>query len=210
MRDEEILGMYNSFVKDMIEYVGKEEFDEYYSIEKIKSMGKAYVYILHNKDTGLYKIGCTKDLEKRLKQIKNTFKNTLGVEHQLDFFAVVECYNGWEFKIEKLLHNGFDEYRKFGEWFDLNKDKYLYDTFDTQDIRGGIRYFSCFDFMCLDECIDIYKKEKYEITMKDLGYLIFVPEDARYIFKKINLRKSDNDIILTNTINTIIKSLKIT
>ena len=70
-----------------------------------------WVYILTG-DNGLYKIGSTKRIEKRVWEISHYS----GIKCAIYFFSRTENMN----KLEKRLHRIFAAKRVFGEWFDLS------------------------------------------------------------------------------------------
>lgn len=67
-------------------------------------------YIILNKDSGLYKIGKTKDLGKRLATLKKEFCENL--------FVIGFCTRD----IESELHILYSKHREFGEWFSIDMD----------------------------------------------------------------------------------------
>lgn len=97
-------------------YVGINKFDcvdleTFYKLpdnDVFNSLQGYGTYIIENKDTGLYKIGRTKNIVKRLYDLKK--------EHGSNLFLVA-------FKdedIESLLHEKLKFYRFFGEWFNCD------------------------------------------------------------------------------------------
>lgn len=71
-----------------------------------------YVYLIQAEGTNRIKIGCSKDPQQRLAQIKSPqqpFKLKL-----LASIFVADC--AW---YEKFLHNLYKEYRIYGEWFEI-------------------------------------------------------------------------------------------
>tara|TARA_R110000822_G_scaffold107679_1_gene236605 strand:+ start:1336 stop:1848 length:513 start_codon:yes stop_codon:yes gene_type:complete len=76
-----------------------------------------YVYVIHNKDNGLIKIGKTKDLHQRF----NALKSGSGCDLELIYSICTDSAYGestnW---VEKSLHTFFDSKRIRGEWFKLS------------------------------------------------------------------------------------------
>jgi hypothetical protein len=74
-----------------------------------------WVYVLQCKELGLYKIGKTAHLSRRI----------MHLNIQLPFRAVLLCLiplvPGWE-NLERELHDRYAKRRKNGEWFELNQD----------------------------------------------------------------------------------------
>jgi len=70
-----------------------------------------FVYLIKS-DENLYKIGYSKNVNKRLKQLKTANPNNL---------QIVETYkSAFPRKLENYLHNIFKHKRVSGEWFDLD------------------------------------------------------------------------------------------
>ena len=82
------------------------------------------IYLIRAQEIYLYKVGITKDIKQRLKQLQT------GCPYQLE---VIDMYEPKEFvsKIEKMLHRRFSCYQTKdfskiqGEWFDLPNDTVL-------------------------------------------------------------------------------------
>lgn len=72
-----------------------------------------YVYLLKHPSTGLYKIGKTKNIEKRLKEFKTGNPDNIFL---LKSFESKDFYS----KIESILHNLYQTQRVQNEWFDLD------------------------------------------------------------------------------------------
>ena len=70
------------------------------------------VYFMRQGNSNYYKIGCTTNLEQRLKSIQ--MYNPIKLKIIAD---VKGCY-----KFEKYLHRLYDDYRKRGEWFEIPYD----------------------------------------------------------------------------------------
>ncbi|MFY8262928.1 GIY-YIG nuclease family protein [Clostridium perfringens] len=199
---------FNKILSDIIKIYGKDDFDEKYVLRKIKNMNKSYVYILYNKDTKLYKIGCTKNVKQRLKQIENTFRTTIGIEPRLKLFAIIECFDNMNFKMEKYLHKCFAEHRKYGEWFDLEREEYFYDIFDCINNSNEIRKFNILDWITITDFINIYKKEKYYLDFEEIAKLNIMKN--KYDIDKRILDRINFDKALVETINYYLeKTLKI-
>lgn len=74
---------------------------------------RQYVYVIKNPLNETVKIGVAQDVDKRMKQLQTG----AGIELELVYKSLI-CSNA--FSIEKDVHNEFDEYRTFGEWFKIN------------------------------------------------------------------------------------------
>jgi len=70
-----------------------------------------FVYIVGSSSDGLYKIGCSKNHQKRIESISPK------LPFELDVIKTLYCADKYEG--ERLLHSRFNEYRTRGEWFRL-------------------------------------------------------------------------------------------
>lgn len=74
-----------------------------------------WIYLIVDPDTGFVKIGRADDIEARLRALRR--QPTLLPKPSM--FFILEAYRGQE-SDEKVLHKKFAEYRRRGEWFDLD------------------------------------------------------------------------------------------
>lgn len=79
---------------------------------------RGYVYLICNPAEDTYKIGRTKDVGKRLKQLQT------GCSAEL--FVVREHATEYPVQLERMLHTRFQNKRRINEWFRL----------DSRDIAG--------------------------------------------------------------------------
>ena len=82
------------------------------------------VYIILNKtrsseDNLVIKIGCSKDINKRFKQIKSSFKFN-GIQDELELFNVIQC-NKYKL-LEKHLHTIMNSRKITNEWFKTDEE----------------------------------------------------------------------------------------
>lgn len=75
------------------------------------------LYFVSNEEESIVKIGITRDLEKRLKNL------TSCSPVKLKILLSIHCFD-WDSKlmpneVEKYFHEEFKEYRSHGEWFYL-------------------------------------------------------------------------------------------
>ena len=95
-----------------------EEYNTYYGIDLAKSMDsrdRRYVYVVKSNLTGYVKIGMSKLIGKRFKDIQN-----IG-GFEITPLLIIPCVGAKN--LEKDLHDEFDEFRtKFGEWFKYEKE----------------------------------------------------------------------------------------
>jgi hypothetical protein len=85
-------------------------------IQSINNRG--IIYLLINNQNFLYKIGITKNIIKRLSQIKSASGFDISVVH---YHSDIIQYTD----IELEMHKYWKDKRKIGEWFDLSKDDVL-------------------------------------------------------------------------------------
>ena len=70
------------------------------------------IYLIKSKKESAYKIGVSKNPNKRLKQLQT------GNSSELE---LVTCYESeFAYKIEKTIHNMFSHLNENGEWYDLS------------------------------------------------------------------------------------------
>ena len=70
-----------------------------------------YIYIIQSKETGQFKIGKTKNIKRRLKQLQTGSSGELVI--------IDEFKTNYPNKLEKYLHNIFKHENTIGEWFTL-------------------------------------------------------------------------------------------
>lgn len=81
---------------------------------------KGYVYIINQLKTDFYKIGITKNADRRIKQLQT------GNPIQLEYKKVFK-YSGREkiYRVEKKIHNWLKPYKHQSEWFRLKNYNYF-------------------------------------------------------------------------------------
>ena len=91
------------------------------------------IYVIVNENNNSFKIGCSKNPQKRIKQLQtgNSDVLTLFYERSTNYYS----------KIERLLHIDYQNYRLEGEWFDI----------------------SCLSFLDIDDRISKYDKMFFNI-----------------------------------------------
>jgi hypothetical protein len=83
-------------------------------------LSEAYVYVVFSEATGLRKIGMTKDLPGRLRQLQCDSAYPLRIEFSY------ACFSGTEGIFESILHRVFAHKRTHGEWFKLDENDLLF------------------------------------------------------------------------------------
>jgi predicted GIY-YIG superfamily endonuclease len=75
---------------------------------------KKYVYLISDANSYIYKIGISKNPEKRLKSLQTGNDKNLKIIHKV----LCEHSN----KVETALHNQYSFLKVNGEWFELTQD----------------------------------------------------------------------------------------
>lgn len=75
---------------------------------------EGYIYLIHAQGTEQYKIGRTNDVGRRLQELTAT-KGPFPLK-LLEYVEVKD-----DVRAEKQLHRQFAQWRRHGEWFNLNK-----------------------------------------------------------------------------------------
>lgn len=70
------------------------------------------IYLIKSLNEGLYKIGVSKNPNKRLKEVQT------GNPSPVEIVQLYETDNAY--KIESTLHNRYSHYNTHGEWFELS------------------------------------------------------------------------------------------
>ena len=73
-----------------------------------------YVYLIEDIDNKRYKIGVTKDLKKRLRNLQTGNSNQIQL---LESFK-----SEYPFRLETMLHNKFKQFHHYNEWYELDKN----------------------------------------------------------------------------------------
>lgn len=91
-----------------------------------------FVYLIEDRDTGVYKIGVTKgDPTKRLKKLQTGNANELYIKHLFE--------TQWPFRLETMLHNYFKERNEINEWFWLDDpDEFLTKCLEFNSIISSL------------------------------------------------------------------------
>lgn len=73
-----------------------------------------FVYLIEDSNNNVYKIGVTKDLDKRIKSLQT------GNACELKFLCAYSTK--YPYRLETMLHNKFSQYKELNEWYNLPKD----------------------------------------------------------------------------------------
>jgi len=94
------------------------------------------VYILKNENQSLnnklyIKIGCSKNIEKRINQIKSSFKFNGNLD-KLSLYRIIECKS--YLKLEKIIHQIMSSRKVTNEWF-LTEESFLLNRLGMIDLE---------------------------------------------------------------------------
>jgi hypothetical protein len=70
-----------------------------------------FVYLIEDKVNNIYKIGTTKNLNKRIKSLQTGNPNELYIKFSFE--------TKYPFRLESLLHRKFKQYHYLNEWYQL-------------------------------------------------------------------------------------------
>lgn len=190
-RRNKMVNHFKTMFDEMPQYV----LNELYFINKCyKSNSFGYIYFLYNKHTGLTKIGQTTNLDTRIKTIRSTFRNYVGVDPDFELEAVMYTHSSFLNSIEKHLHNQLSDYKSFGEWYSLKEC----------DCIGDILYSG--DYLIIEDTAIILDCEEYLFYEKvEKNYNFTVEEVLDYHdidYKKGLFSNSKNKLVdIYNTIS---------
>ena len=91
-----------------------------------------YVYLIRSEETGCYKIGISKNPEKR--------KNALQTGNDSDLVLIESYLSKYPTKVETALQNSYSHTRKRGEWFDLGIEQEVKFIAECVKINKNIEY----------------------------------------------------------------------
>lgn len=91
-----------------------------------------YVYFIRAQESGLYKIGVSKNPKKRIKQLQTGNGEDL---------IIIESFKSeYPHKLEIALHNTFSPNKKRGEWFSLGIEEEIKFLPECLKIEQNIKY----------------------------------------------------------------------
>lgn len=89
------------------------------------------VYFIQNKGNGLIKIGCSKDIDRRCRDLKAQNEH-LGYVSQLILLDKIIVDNYYD--LEQYIHNRFSENRVINEWFNITVEDIKNIKLEMKDI----------------------------------------------------------------------------
>jgi len=120
----------------------------------------SYIYFIYSRDNNLMKIGKTRNIERRIRQIKNQMISS-GYTGEIELKALHLTFSGYEHQLERYYHQKYRNHRIKGEWFNVSLDKIVNENMtDLYNYFNGIHYF--FDILESKENL------KPEIEFSDL------------------------------------------
>lgn len=161
---EGLISLLQNNLKYYDKYISETDMHNYGEIEARLTKNSNTIYLIKCNRTELYKIGFTsRNVKSRFAELK-TSNPTIEL---IDYYG---CYNN---KIEKLIHQYFEDKNKGGEWFELNEtdiDKILYFvSYHNQIYLENIANEHCFhDFHKYEKKIfDKFYKDTKEYFSKN-------------------------------------------
>jgi predicted GIY-YIG superfamily endonuclease len=91
-----------------------------------------HVYLIQSLENGYYKIGVSKNPNKRIKQLQTGNPATLKL---ITIFKTEHSY-----RIESFFHKRFSHCRREGEWFELNIQNELDFLNECKKIENGVLF----------------------------------------------------------------------
>lgn len=175
------------------------------------------VYFIKNEETGLIKIGCSKDINKRYRDLQAQNEH-LGYTSKLVLLDKILVDNYYD--LEQYIHNKYSEKRVINEWFKITKEDILeikdelgdssYRGFDSGYIKTdrnavtefkemGLKYNDIGMIFHLKEYINrdnvLFDDDK---PMNQSGIINKLEVDRTKIYRKLKMFEENNIIISTH------------
>jgi hypothetical protein len=135
----------------------------------------AFVYFIRNTETGYVKIGKTKDIQKRIKDIERTFHFLGQNKNKLVLEAIVLCplYINSK-KLEKYFHNYFESYHINGEWYDVSFDEICDSIIIDFDVNGVLVSIENGSSLLDDENFSEYSIMESNCELRDIIQMKYI------------------------------------
>ncbi len=135
----------------------------------------AFVYFIRNTETGYVKIGKTKDIQKRIKDIERTFHFLGQNKNKLVLEAIVLCplYINSK-KLEKYFHNYFESYHINGEWYDVSFDEICDSIIIDFDVNGVLVSIENGSSLLDDENFSKYSIMESNCELRDIIQMKYI------------------------------------
>jgi hypothetical protein len=90
-----------------------------------------FVYLIFSEETGIYKVGVSKNPSKRLKQLQtgNSEKLVLKYKYESEYYNL----------IEKYFHSMYTPQKKEGEWFEFTLEHELRFLAECEKVEKNIK-----------------------------------------------------------------------
>lgn len=164
----------------------------FFTYSLLKDEKVACVYFIRNSN-GQVKIGKTKNLRKRLKQVSATTKNYANQKVYVERLIIAPEY--FISNLETEMHHFYKEQRLYGEWFDI--------TNYTDDYAFEEDGYSCFE---LSNGCNVYLYEDYDHKDRKIIYSDFLKgctPGFSVLFTTIDSEFSYKNAIKSNLINSL-------
>ena len=134
-----------------------------------------FVYFIRNTETGYVKIGKTKDIQKRIKDIERTFRFLGQNKNKLVLEAIVLCplYVNSK-KLEKYFHNYFESYHINGEWYDVSFDEICDSIIIDFDVNGVLVSIENGSSLLDDENFSEYSIMESNCELRDIIQMKYI------------------------------------
>lgn len=135
----------------------------------------AFVYFIRNTETGYVKIGKTKDIQKRIKDIERTFHFLGQNKNKLVLETIVLCplYVNSK-KLEKYFHNYFESYHINGEWYDVSFDEICDSIIIDFDVNGVLVSIENGSSLLDDENFSEYSIMESNCELRDIIQMKYI------------------------------------
>ena len=90
-----------------------------------------FVYLIFSEESGIYKVGVSKNPEKRLKQLQTGNGEKLVLKNKYES----EHYN----QIEKYFHSMYSPEKKVGEWFKFTLEHEMRFITECERVENNIK-----------------------------------------------------------------------
>jgi predicted GIY-YIG superfamily endonuclease len=93
----------------------------------------SFIYLIHNEDSGFYKIGVSKNPYNRIKQLQT------GSNSKLQLKQLYEAKE-YAYRVESVLHRSYNLNERFNEWFYLDKQQVENFLINCEKIKQNLKY----------------------------------------------------------------------
>lgn len=139
--------------------------------EDLENLNLKGVYLIRNLDNNMLKIGIANNLNRRFKEIENSFR-FCGVVPNLK----IECFIEYEhnYELEQWLHKEFKEYNYQNEWFNIKDINLVIDKISECKLNPSKKY----EYIELNNIRLNISKNKNDFTINFPSKILFDEEGA--------------------------------